>query len=182
MAVTGGDTPAKPCVCASMEAAQSCSGGRGVTGSRGQAGRQGHSPALALRMLSIPALPGCPLHLGLDHAHGNARKKDLFPPSFLPYFLIQRVKSSSSTGGIFLPLSFINESQTIDVPGRQQRGCNSRGDARDTNTPCMDPARLESHCWPGANLQLGHSSGVSHITDLECQPGLLAKQQPKTTQ
>lgn len=123
MAVTEGDTPAKPCVCASMEAAQSCSGGRGVTGSRGQAGRQGHSPALALRMLSIPALPGCPLHLGLDHAHGNARKKDLFPPSFLPYLLIQRVKCSSSTGGIFLPLSSINESQTTDVPGRQQRGC-----------------------------------------------------------
>lgn len=83
----------------------------------------GKAGALALRMLSIPALPGCPLHLGLDHAHGNARKKDLFPPSFVPYFLIQRVRRSSSTGDIFLPFSFINESQTTDMPGRQQRGC-----------------------------------------------------------
>lgn len=123
-------------------------------------------------MFSILAQPGCPLHLSLDCTHGNTRQMDLFSPSFLPYFLIQKVKCSSNTESIFLLLSFIH--------GRQLPVC--RGYARDKNTPCIDPARLESHCLPGANLQPGHSSGVSHIRDQKCQPGLLAKQQPKTTQ
>lgn len=111
MAIIEGDMPARSCVCARMEAAQSCSGGRGEQGALGREGRG----ILALWMLSIPALPGCPLHLSLDCTHGNTRQTNLFSPSFLPYFLVQRVKRSSSTEGIFLLLPF--------MPGRQQRGC-----------------------------------------------------------
>lgn len=121
MAITEGDTPARPCVCARMEATQSCPGGRRVVGSHGQAGRQGHSSALAPWMLSIPVLPGCPLHLGLDGTHGNTRQMDLFSPSFIPYFLIQRIRCSSSTGGFFscCPLSMKARCARVAAEGMQ---------------------------------------------------------------